>query len=171
MRYHPDSASKPKRVTLDAPAALRPRASDPELRSSTSRRRRASPAITLLKAAGSRVTTSRVAIIEMLIERATPLSAVEILEALGKSAPDRVTVYRTLSALASSGVTHEVLSFDRVRRYAIAQQSSAVTVRFRCTQCDATSTRPALLPELMLFDGCLITRQSLEVEGRCGECR
>ena len=171
MRSHPDPAPMPPSVMLNAPTASPPGTSDRGIRSSASRRRRASQAVSMLKEGGSRVTSSRVAVIDVLLERAPPLSAVEILESLGNTAPDRVTVYRTLSALATIGIIHEVLSFDRVRRYGIAQQSSAVTVRFRCTHCGATSARPALLPELLLFDGCLITRQSLEVEGRCGECR
>ena len=167
-------------VPAVSPSTDRPKGAAPEplaspvvssRRGRGTRRQRGVDAVALLKATPRRVTASRVAIIEMLQSLSGPASASEILAALGASAPDRVTVYRTLNVLADSGVIQEVLGFDRVRRFAMALGSPAVLVRFRCIQCGCSMTRRAVLPEAPGFDGCLVTRQSLQVEGRCSSCR
>lgn len=147
---------------LIAPAARRAPPPEPEC---------APDAVALLRAADTRVTAGRVAIIGALLSAGGPMSAGQLLEALGDAAPDRVTVYRTVNALAEIGVIQEVLSFDRVRRFSIGPESEAVMVRFRCIRCGGSMTRPAVLPDSLGFEGCLVTRQALEIEGLCSECR
>lgn len=164
-----DAISRPvrRRVLSGVSIPDRPGNSSP----ASAQRVDVSPAVAMLKASSARVTASRIAVIDLLRGCVTPMSAGEVWSALGAAAPDRVTVYRTLNALVDIGVVQEVLNFDRVRRFGVGLNIAPVAVRFRCVQCGCSLTRPAVLPEPLLFEGCLITRQSLEVEGRCGDCR
>lgn len=76
----------------------------------------------LLKGAGLRVTAARVAILDVLCHAEKALDAQQVVARLAAGAPetDRVTVYRTLGALARAGIAHRVHAGDRVWRYALA---------------------------------------------------
>lgn len=71
----------------------------------------------VLKGAGMRVTTVRLAVLEMLARARAAMTAQEVVEALGEA--DKVTVYRTLNALVEAGVAHKVDPGDRVFRFGL----------------------------------------------------
>jgi Fe2+ or Zn2+ uptake regulation protein len=103
------------------------------------------------------VTPIRVSVIELLLSQSCALSAADVLGGLRAEAPDRVTIYRTLSALTECGLIRQEMNFDKVRRYVLV--------------CGAERTRRAELLAAEAFPGCEITGQTLLVEGRCEECR
>lgn len=78
----------------------------------------------LLRAAGLRVTPVRVAVLDVLATRREAVPAKDLLAALPASLDaDRVTVYRTLTALEESGAVHKVDAGDRVFRYSITDHA------------------------------------------------
>jgi len=117
------------------------------------------------------VTPVRVAVIELFLRQSCALSAADVLSGLQAHAPDRVTVYRTLTSLAGYGLIYEELSFDRVRRYLLGVPVPQSRVKFRCVACGAERTRSAAPLPVVVFPGCEITGQLLMLEGRCEDCR
>ncbi len=130
-----------------------------------------SRAVELLREASTRVTVGRIAILELLLRCKDPLSAAEVHEALDVRAPDRVTIYRSLEALAERGLISIVVATDRIRRYVIRRTSGEARVRFRCSVCKGITVLPAVLPELPALSNCSIERQTLNVAGVCSGCR
>lgn len=130
-----------------------------------------SRAVELLREASTRVTAGRIAILELLLRRKGPLSAAEVHEALGVRAPDRVTIYRSLEALAERGLISVVVATDRIRRYVFRRTNGEARVRFRCLVCKGITVLPAVLPVLTELGNCSIERQTLSVSGVCSSCR
>lgn len=128
-------------------------------------------ATAMLRSAGARVTPIRVSVIELLLGQSCALSAADVLSGLRAEAPDRVTIYRTLSALTECGLIHQQMNFDKVRRYLLGNTGGQSWIKFRCVVCGAERTRRAELPAAGAFPGCEITGQTLMVEGRCEDCR
>lgn len=123
-----------------------------------------------LKRAGLRVTPNRVLIAQLLARGAQARSVGEIVRALGQDAPDRVTVYRSLALLERSGLVREVLSFDRVRRYALAQHPMDLQLHYRCDACGETIRRQADFPGPAAPTGFRVIGQILRVAGFCADC-
>jgi Fe2+ or Zn2+ uptake regulation protein len=117
------------------------------------------------------VTPIRVSVIELLLSQSCALSAADVLGGLRAEAPDRVTIYRTLSALTECGLIRQEMNFDKVRRYVLVNPVAQSWIKFRCVVCGAERTRRAELLAAEAFPGCEITGQTLLVEGRCEECR
>lgn len=93
----------------------------------------------LLRSAKLRVTAPRLAVLDVLCHVTRPLDAQGVLDALERTPTsagahankpraadglDRVTVYRTLTTLAKSGIAHRIDAGDRVFRYALAAGGS-----------------------------------------------
>jgi len=82
----------------------------------------------LLRLAGLRVTAARVAILDVLCHAERALDAQQVFDQLrsartpsGKAIrTDRVTIYRTLTALVKAKIAHRVDIGDRIHRYALA---------------------------------------------------
>lgn len=127
-------------------------------------------AIEMLRAVATRVTGGRIAVIDLLLRRSEPLSAGEILEGLGASAPDRVTVYRCLASLAKAGILQEVLSLEKVRRYGIERPGADLQIRFRCAGCGQVISRLASFAVPGAPIGFVVTGQVFSVEGLCADC-
>lgn len=94
----------------------------------------------MLRAAGMRVTSVRLSVLDMLAKARSAMTAQEVVEALGEA--DRVTVYRTLNALVEAGVAHKVDPGDRVFRFGLtptptstAEQGGHQHPHFVCDAC------------------------------------
>ncbi len=80
-----------------------------------------------------RVTPVRLGVLRALCQTHTALSADQIVDELSrnqpgkgrKRKPDRVTVYRTLSALVDSGIAHRLDPGDRVFRFGLSGDHAA----------------------------------------------
>ena len=87
----------------------------------------------LLRLARLRVTAARIAILDVLCHAERALDAQQVFDQLrsartpaGKPIKtDRVTIYRTLTALAKSKIAHRVDVGDRIHRYALAGEHTA----------------------------------------------
>lgn len=78
---------------------------------------------TMLRAAGLRVTSVRLAALAALQASPRALSVADLLELVKLPTADRVTLYRTLSSLADAGITHKVDVGDRVWRYSLTDHA------------------------------------------------
>jgi Fe2+ or Zn2+ uptake regulation protein len=140
-------------------------------------RRIARNALDALRREGRRLTAARTAVVEALAAARAPLSAPEVLKALGRRrhAPDRATVYRELESLVGAGVATTVRFESRAARYELAgkrHHHHAV-----CVKCDAVSDVPADAAfeaaerRIARRSGFKVLRHSFELFGLCADCR
>jgi Fur family transcriptional regulator, ferric uptake regulator len=129
-----------------------------------------------IRAAGARVTPSRVRVLHLLQMAHGPLSHGEIEEALADEAMpgiDRVTLYRVLDWLCEVGLAHKAADTRGLFRFSAAQPNveHAAHVHFRCTGCGGVfclkspPPPPPRLPRGFRLDGML-----LDIHGECPRC-
>jgi Fe2+ or Zn2+ uptake regulation protein len=73
----------------------------------------------LLKAAGLKSTQGRIGVLETLFLTETPITVEAIIKELGKTSPDRATVYRIVDQFVKADLAKEVHFNDGVVRYEI----------------------------------------------------
>ncbi|HVU63244.1 MAG TPA: Fur family transcriptional regulator [Phycisphaerales bacterium] len=88
-----------------------------------------------LRAAGMRITGTRLALLRLMGQFRAPASAQQLFDSLcaarrsgslraaGGGRPDRVTVYRTLNSLVEAGLAHKVDPGDRVFRFSLTDHA------------------------------------------------
>src|SRR5215472_7621794 len=129
-----------------------------------------------MRAAGGRVTTSRRAIVEVLLEsRDHHLTAEEIVVAVRASLPDvaESTIYRTLTALEHLGVVGHVHLGHGPAIFHLSDQPHRHLV---CTRCQAvTEIPPELLGDLRAAlqsqYGFSVDDEHFALTGLCRACR
>lgn len=135
--------------------------------------------LAIFGALGLRNTRPRRLIAEQLADRAAAgadFTAQELWHELQEAEPSlgRATVYRAIDLLVSEGVLDRVPFMDGTHRYRVCGASHHHHVT--CTQCQRTVEIAACIPPELLaaiatntdFD---IEGHSLELFGRCAECR
>jgi Fur family ferric uptake transcriptional regulator len=119
-------------------------------------------------------TESRRTILEVLLKAAGPKSAEEIISTIGKSGPNRVTVYRTLESMAEAGMVHRAFVDGRSRYYELGDKCTEHQCHphFVCTDCGQTRCLPeASVPMASSTPaGFVIHRQQIRLEGLCPKC-
>lgn len=70
-----------------------------------------------LKKTGLKLTKSRILILNLLIQKALPVTAEEIMKVLKLKSPDKTTVYRILKQAVSKGLVNEIHFKDGIIRY------------------------------------------------------
>ncbi len=124
-------------------------------------------------AAHGRVTAARWWVLHLLesAERAmTPDELVAAVQAATPTAPDRVTIYRTLEWLVEQGLARRIAASHRAARFEATTRRPAhghiVCRRCGATRCLDTSTvpLPPLPPDWQVEDSELV------VQGLCPEC-
>ena len=131
----------------------------------------------LLREKGMKSTALRRRVLDLLFERQEPMSHMEIFEvlaALGQK-PDRVTLYRTLSAFSDARIVHEVQGTDGVLRFCL-HEPSGVGCRgnhphFLCRKCGRMSClfgQP--LPYVEVPQGAVVEGKQLLAFGLCPRC-
>ncbi len=130
-----------------------------------------------LRAAGLRVTSTRLDVLRALHEAQGPLAAHEALGALPRGAADRVTVYRTLNSFVKAGLAHRVDPGDRVWRFVLAEQGHADHPHLVCDACgaveclDNASIRVAYdTAKGEAEREVTITQSDVYLHGACGHC-
>jgi Fur family ferric uptake transcriptional regulator len=128
----------------------------------------------MLDSAKLKRTEPRKAILEVLLKANRPQTADEIVTAIGKRGPNKVTVYRTLENMIEAGMVHRAFIDGRSQHYELADKCSENQCHphFICTDCGQThcltevsvpmATRPPA--------GFIIERQQVRLEGLCAEC-
>jgi Fur family transcriptional regulator, ferric uptake regulator len=123
-----------------------------------------------LRAAGIKVTSARVRVLDLLAETSQPVCHAELEARLDI---DRVTLYRVLDSLIGCGLAARSTDNRGVFRFAVAavQRQHAAHAHFRCTGCgavfclDAPPPPPPKLPRGFKADAV-----EFDVRGRCALC-
>ncbi len=129
----------------------------------------------LLQASGLRCTPARDAVLAYLSRQGRPLAHSEIARARGLAALDRVTLYRTLTALQDAGLVHRVQDQEGAWRFCAhvrrGRRCPANHPHFQCTRCGRMRCLTAqTLPWISVRDGERITGKQLVVYGLCAAC-
>lgn len=77
----------------------------------------------MLAHAKLRVTSVRLAVLDVLAKSEAALNAQEVEARISLPAADRVTVYRTLNTLVDAGLAHRIDPGDRVYRFSLTDHS------------------------------------------------
>ncbi len=129
--------------------------------------------VDLLHSAGLRQTQPRVAILNVLLTAAAPLSQEQIAEQIGPSSPNKTTIYRTLMNLVEKNLVHKAYLEERTWHFELAHHCGKHQCHphFTCRQCQQTQCLTGVSsPLVKLPDGFDIHRQQIHVEGICPKC-
>jgi Fur family ferric uptake transcriptional regulator/Fur family zinc uptake transcriptional regulator len=131
----------------------------------------------VLREKGIRSTVLRRRVLGLLFDRLEPMSHAEIFEALAAlgQTPDRVTLYRTLSAFSDARIVHEVQGTDGVVRFCLHEPSREGCLgnhpHFLCRRCGRMSCLSGQpLPYVEVPAGTLVEGKQLLIFGLCPRC-
>ena len=123
-----------------------------------------------------RITVSRKAIIDTLLENKSALSEVDF-EKILKETCDRTTIYRTLKSFLEKGVVHKVLDENSIVKYALCKDDCTEIahnhehVHFKCHQCGLTLCLDDIpIQTITLPKGYQKTEASFLIQGTCEKC-
>lgn len=129
----------------------------------------------LLAKAGLKRTTGRVAMLKVLLNAGEPMTQQQILEKVGHTGLNRVSVYRTLHAFTEAGLVHRVEAGDRLWRFAVCKCGSRTHCHphFTCRACGKieclnTISLPCLTEPI---PGYRVEEQEVYLRGLCVNCR
>ena len=131
----------------------------------------------LLREQGMKVTSLRLQVLELFLEKQEPMSHAAIFEhliALGHK-PDRVTLYRVLSAFSDAQIVHEIHGTDGTARFCLHKPSldrcPGNHPHFLCRECGGTlCLHEQPLPRVEVPDGTIIEGKQLLIFGLCPQC-
>lgn len=131
-----------------------------------------------LKDSGYRVTKSRLAIIQVLDEAKTPLTAREIFETVAEAEKiDQVTVYRVLETFQALCLVHQVFPTGGYVACNHQTCNDKLHILLRCATCEKTSEldvpQETLAPMLWYLKGehgFSITAHFFQINGTCSAC-
>ena len=142
-----------------------------------SRAMTASDARALLRAAGLRTTSPRVAVLQCLHAATTPLSHAEIVAAMETQICDRATVYRNLMDLAEAGVVSRKDLGDHVWRFELRRDGGEHVVdhpHLVCVDCGDVSCLPGVKVKLIAPSGQKVhtggDAVEVQIKGHCERC-
>ncbi len=128
----------------------------------------------MLEASKLYCTKGRMAILGVLIDSARPLKQDEIATQVSRTGINRVTIYRTLSALLEAGLVHRAYLQKRAWHFELADRCTKTQCHphFTCTMCGATHCLTKMrLPAIHgSHEGFFIQRQQVRFEGLCPKC-
>jgi Fur family ferric uptake transcriptional regulator len=127
----------------------------------------------LLESVSLRRTLPRLAILEALLLKDHPLSQEQIADAIGPGAPNKTTIYRTLSNLVETGLVHEAFLDHRIQYYELGHNcgQKCCHPHFTCGRCQRTFCMTEVSsPIVQLPKGFTLQRQQIRVEGICDQC-
>jgi len=126
---------------------------------------------------GMKATNLRLQVLELFFEKQEPLShaaVFEYLAALGRK-PDRVTLYRVLSAFSDAQIVREIQGIKGPVRFCLLEPSLDGYPRshphFLCQECGRMlCLRGQLLPRVEIPDGTVIEGKQFLIFGLCPIC-
>jgi Fur family ferric uptake transcriptional regulator len=128
----------------------------------------------LLDSVKLRRTEPRRIILEVLLKSDGPKTADEIISAIGRAGPNRVTIYRTLESMAETGMVHRAFVDGRSRYYELGDKCTEHQCHphFVCTDCGRTRCLPEVSVPMASSPpaGFVIHRQQVRLEGLCPDC-
>lgn len=128
-----------------------------------------------LRAAGLRVTSTRLDILRILAQAPAPMNAQDVFTTLGVRTADRVTVYRTLNSFVRAGLVHRIDPGDRVWRFGLTDTGHADHAHFVCDTCGAVEClENAAIRVSVEGDtrqrAARITQRDVYLHGECDSC-
>lgn len=130
---------------------------------------------TLLSSANLRRTSPRIAVLNVLLRARTPQTARQIIAKLPSPAPDKVTIYRTLETLVSTGLVHKAFMQKKNWHFELSHNctENQCHPHFTCTSCGATHclTEISLPMAKSPYKGFIVSRQRTQLEGICPKCK
>jgi Fur family ferric uptake transcriptional regulator len=128
----------------------------------------------LLGSAKLKRTEPRKIILEVLLKSGGPKTAEEIISQIGRTGPNRVTVYRTLESMAEAGMVHHAFVDGRSQYYELGDKCTEHQCHphFVCSDCGRTQCLPDVSVPLASSApaGFVIHRQQVRLEGLCPDC-
>jgi Fe2+ or Zn2+ uptake regulation protein len=128
----------------------------------------------LLDSAKLKRTKPRRMVLEVLLNAAQPQTADEIVSAIGKAGPNRVTVYRTLESMVEAGIVHRAFVAEESQHFEMADKCGEHQCHphFVCTDCGRTSCLHETSVSMATNPpaGFTIERQQVRLEGLCPDC-
>jgi Fur family ferric uptake transcriptional regulator/Fur family zinc uptake transcriptional regulator len=124
-----------------------------------------------------KATVLRLQVLELFFEKQEPLSHAAILEhltALGRK-PDRVTLYRTLSAFSDAQIVHEIRETDGAAWFCLQKPSMHKCPgnhpHFLCRECGRMICfHEQRLPRVEIPEGTIIEGKQFLIFGLCPRC-
>ncbi|MEQ8785634.1 MAG: transcriptional repressor [Pirellulaceae bacterium] len=132
----------------------------------------------MLRGAGLRCTTCRVAVLQHLWLARSPLSHAEVADELVPSGYDKSTVYRCLIELADAGFFSRLDAGDHVWRFEMRQQADAehdgsMHPHFMCVDCGKVTCLPEVTVKIAPTKGPRSVQGSVTevlLKGHCASC-
>ena len=131
-------------------------------------------AIELLHSAKLRQTEPRLAILQTLLKADTPLTQEQIADQIGLDAPNKTTIYRTLTQLVEKNLVHQAYLEDRTAHFELAHHCGKHQCHphFTCRQCRQTQCLTGVsTPLVELPKGFSMQRQQIHIDGVCPDCK
>ena len=130
-----------------------------------------------LREKGMKVTSLRLEVLKLFLERQEPLSHAAVFEHLSTSGrkPDRVTLYRVLSAFSDAQIVHEVQGVDGPVRFCLhgpfMERCPGDHPHFLCQECGRMLCLSGqLLPRVEVPEGAFVEGKQLLIFGLCPQC-
>ena len=130
-------------------------------------------AIELLQSVHLRQTGPRLAILEVLLTAKAPLTREQIADKIGADAPNKTTIYRTLTQLVEKNLVHQAYLEDRTWHFELAHNCGRHQCHphFTCLQCRKTQCLTGIhAPLVELPKGYAMQRQQIHIDGICLNC-
>lgn len=128
----------------------------------------------MIKDAGQRSTSARLAVLNVLNAAEGALSHAEIIERLSAGYHfDRVTIYRVLDWLTEYHLIHRIASDDRAWKFQVSLPNvSHQHAHLHCTQCHKIICLDELQPSLPTQITAKFQIESVDmiIKGRCADC-
>jgi len=127
----------------------------------------------LLKTAGLRTTSPRVAVLKTLDAATQPVSHAELVAALADEVCDRATVYRNLMDLADAGVVARTDHGDHVWRFELKRERGAHAEEHPhlvCVDCGDVSCLPGVKVKIIAPAGRKLSKFEVQLKGHCERC-
>lgn len=128
-----------------------------------------------LKQHGLKITTIRTQVLDIFHKSSSSISQQTIEKKMNQ--PDRVTIYRTLRDMESSGIIHKVLSAKGETKFALCAEHCTDHahqdnhIHFTCTKCEETYCLTDHKPRsISLPEGFVIGEVQVIVSGVCEKC-
>lgn len=132
----------------------------------------------VIRKAGLRSTSPRIAVLRRLSVASTPISHGELVEVLASDGMDRTTIYRNLVDLTEVGLVSRTDLGDHVWRFELKRGNGngddARHPHFTCSDCGAVSCLPEVTLKVKQGKGVprALTLQKVEIQlrGQCDTC-
>jgi len=132
----------------------------------------------LLRQAGLRCTSARLAVLQQMLQATRPLSHADLADLLAPRGFDRTTIYRNLVELTDAGLLTRFELGDHVWRFELKTEEPAGTVmhpHFLCVDCGQISCLPGVTVNISAQDATSSSTvgnvTEILLKGHCSRCQ